>query len=187
MTQLPVDAPLLAAAEWDNSIFEIIFILIVFFCILFLAYVVTRFIAKRASGRMKSHHIEIVDTLAMSADTQLLIAKVGEEFFLVSKSQKQLSLLTKLALTAEDISGGGVQAPGFADSFKTVLESKLSRAKLQRNKRAGEEGGSSGGSGGSGGGSRSSGGGKSKTALATELGAAKFHDNIDKLKDMTER
>ena len=130
MTPLPFDEDA-AASSWGGGVFEILFILIVFFCILFLAYVVTRFIAKRSSGRMKSRYIEIVDSLGIGADAQLLIVKAGGEFFLAAKSQKQISLLTKLELTADALQDGANGAPNFADSFRAVLESKLSRARAR--------------------------------------------------------
>ena len=82
--------------------------------------------------------MEIIDTLAIGADAQLLVVKAGEEFFLVSKSQKQLSLLTKLELSLENTTDNGIHAPGFTESFRAVLEGKLSRARLLRDKGRGE-------------------------------------------------
>ncbi|MCL2058740.1 MAG: flagellar biosynthetic protein FliO [Oscillospiraceae bacterium] len=180
---------------WGGGIFEILFILIVFVCILFLAYVATRFIAKRASGRMKSRHIEIVDTLSVGADAQLLVVKVGGEVFLASKSQKQISLLTKLALTSLDIQESAAQTPGFADSFRTVLEGKLSRARPQRDERDErgehwERGGERGGAdeantyGGADGGAYGASGGT--TESGSNGGSSSFRGNIDRLKDYTD-
>ena len=112
----------------NGGAFEFIFILIVFFCILFLAYLTAKIFAKRASGRLKGRYIEIVETLAVGADAQLLVVKAGAELFLVSKSQKQLTFLTKLELTPEEAEeGGAVAPPGFIGSFKAVLEGRLSR------------------------------------------------------------
>ena len=110
---------------WKGGVFEILFILIIFICILFLAYVVTRFVAGRASARYKSRHIEVLDTLSIGADAQLVIFKIGGEFFLASKSQKQFSVFSKLDLAAADFDETAAQTAGFAESFRSVLESKL--------------------------------------------------------------
>jgi flagellar protein FliO/FliZ len=117
-----------APASWGGGIFEIFFILIVFFCILFLAFVVTRFVAKRAGGRLRSRRMEVMDTLAIGADAQLLIIKAGAEYFLAAKSQKQLSLLTKLELSDADFAEEEERVPGFAGGFRSILEGKLSRS-----------------------------------------------------------
>jgi flagellar biogenesis protein FliO len=118
---------IIASVVPDGGVFEILFIAIVFFCIIFLAYAVTRIVAKRAAGRMKSRHMEVVDNLAVGADSQLLIVKAGEEIFLAAKSQKQLPLLTKLQLTPEEIAEAAAGSPGLAASFRRILESKLGR------------------------------------------------------------
>jgi len=113
------------SGTWGGGFFEILFVLLVFVCILFLAYIVTRLVAKRASGRLKSRHIEVMDTLAIGADAQFLIIKIGDELFLTAKSQKQLTLLTKLEITPETLEENAARAPGFAGGFRAVLESKL--------------------------------------------------------------
>ena len=176
MTQLPYDGDA-AASSWGGGVFEILFILIVFFCILFLAYISTRFVAKRSSGRMKSRYIEIVDSLGVGADTQLLIVKAGGEFFLAAKSQKQISLLTKLALTADELQDVANSAPNFADSFRAVLEGKLARVRGKRGGDAAadeEEGNVRTGA-------ADDSGGESGANTRT---SATFRENIDRIKDM---
>jgi len=145
MTLLPVNADgylTLSRAEgestssaWGGGIFEILFLLLVFVCILFLAYVVTRFFASRSVGRMKSRHIEIVDTLAIGADAQIMVIKAGDEYFLASKSQKQLSIFSKLELTPDDVREAAAQTGGFAGGFRSILEGKLGLAQPRRQTR----------------------------------------------------
>ena len=187
MTLLRVDAASSASSVWGGGIFEILFILIVFVCILFLAYVVTRFIAKRSSGRLKSRHMEVVDSLAVGADSQLLIIKAGDEYFLTSKTQKQIVMLAKLALTAEDTQDSAVRSTGFADSFRSVLESKLSRAKPQRDKTAdsdndGGAGGDTDAGGDTGGGRRERNDRNDRYDRTENTGV--FRSNIDKIKEI---
>ena len=105
-----------------------------------------------------------MDALGIGADAQLMIVKVGGEVFLASKSQKQISLLTKLELTPEEIESGAVQPTGFADNFRTVLEGQLSRARPLWGKPSGAPGGTGAGMGGD---------------------ANVFRDNIDRLKGLS--
>ena len=167
-----------------GSFFEIVFILIVFVCILFLAYIVTRFVAGRASGRLKSRHIEAVDTLSVGTDAQLMIIKVGEEYFLVSKSQKQFAFLTKLELTSGDVEEAAVQTTSFAGSFRSVLESKLGLPQLARKTAGDTAGGQSDGlSGGQPGGQPDK---KPDAQPDGENGTVfGFRDNIDRLKNLS--
>jgi flagellar biogenesis protein FliO len=122
----------LISSPWEGGFLEIVFLLVVFCCVLFLAYIITRQVAKRASGRMKSRYMEVVDTLAVGAEAQLFIVKAGDEFFLISKSQKHLSMLTKLDITPGVLNAAPGKAQGFAENFRAVLESKLSRANIIR-------------------------------------------------------
>ena len=118
-----------AAAGFAGGAFEILFFIIVFFCILALAYLAAKFVGKRASGRMRGRLLEIVDTLAVGADAQILVVKAGSELFLVSRSAKQISFLTKLDLKPDEIAENEAAAPlSFTESFKAVLESRLSRS-----------------------------------------------------------
>ena len=138
LTLSPAEAESSASA-WGGGIFEILFLLLVFICILFLAYVVTRFVARRSVGRIKSRHIEIIDTLAVGADAQLMVIKAGGEYFLASKSQKLLTIFSKLELTPEDVREAAVQTGGFAGGFRSILESKLGFAQPRQQPRPGAD------------------------------------------------
>jgi flagellar protein FliO/FliZ len=119
-----------------GGILEFLFLLIVFFGIILLAYFATRFIARRASGRMKSRYMEILDNIGIGTDSQLLIVKAGGEYFLVAKSQKQLSLLTKLDISPESIRVDAVMPGSFTDSLRAALGGKFSHFDAARLKGA---------------------------------------------------
>lgn len=127
-------------APGDGGALEIFFILIVFFGILLMAYYFTRFMAKRSAGRMKSRYMEVVDIIGIGAESQILLIKAGGEFFLISKTQKQLALLTKLEMKPEDLQEDAAKAPfGLADGFRAVLEGKLGRANAKTRKSSADE------------------------------------------------
>jgi len=160
-----------AGGAWGGGVFEILFILIVFICILFLAYFATRFVAGRASGRLKSRHIEIVDTLAAGVDAQFMIVRAGGELFLAAKSQKRLALLTKLEMTPAEAAAGAAGAPGFAESFRNILEGKLSRARPRQKEGAAESAAENAAEG----------------ASANDAGKSEiFRMNLDRIKDFSD-
>lgn len=124
---------------------DILLFVVVFCCILFLAYMASKFVARRAAprGRGRGGRMEIVDSLFVGADAQLIVLKVAGEYFLIAKSAKKLELLAKLdggedggfgappGAGGQPFGDGGGQgaAPGsFTESFRTLLERKLSRA-----------------------------------------------------------
>jgi flagellar biogenesis protein FliO len=123
-----------AVSARDYGVFEFFFIAIVFICILALAYFFTRFIAGRASGRMKSRYMQIVDVLAFGTGAQFLLLKIGGGLYLAAKSQKQVTQLIKLDLKPEDLPSESNGTPGFAENFKHVLEGKIGLAGLHRRK-----------------------------------------------------
>lgn len=76
------------------SIFwSILWGLILFGSILFLAYVSTKFLGTKISAKMRGKHIKIVDSLALGFDKQIYLIKVGEQFFLASSSNKAINFL----------------------------------------------------------------------------------------------
>ena len=126
------NAAVLAALPPGGGALEILSLICVFIFIVFLAYAVTRFAAKRASGRLKGRHMEVVDTLAVGVDAQLLLVKAGECYFLLCKSQKQLTLLTKVDGPILSQPEGAEREQSFAESLKAVFEGKLNPVRLLR-------------------------------------------------------
>ncbi|MDR1440666.1 MAG: flagellar biosynthetic protein FliO [Clostridiales bacterium] len=121
--------PPLAYASFDGA-GDILLFAIVFCCILFLAYIVSKLVGKRAQQHGRSRHIEVVDSLFVGADAQLVIVRAADEYFLISKSAKRLEMLAKLDIAAEEAAAlaGAEAGAGFAESFKSLLEKKLSMA-----------------------------------------------------------
>jgi flagellar biogenesis protein FliO len=155
-------APALAYASL-SGVGELFLFVVIFCCILFLAYAATKLVAKRSAARGRSKHIEVIDSMFVGTDAQLLIVKAAGEYFLISRSAKKLDMLAKLEVGEEglrqaaDASAAGGAAAGFTASFKSLLEQSLSR---------GQRGGQGGGQGG---------------------GSGVFRGNIDRIRDITKK
>ena len=96
-------------------------------CVVLLAYFATRLTARRASQRLKSRCMEVVDTLGVAPDAQIVLVRAGGEYFLLAKAQKQLTFLAKLEAEPEGARAEAAKPFGFAGGFRAALESGLAK------------------------------------------------------------
>lgn len=85
-----------------------LFYLILFAAILFLAYVSTKLLGAKAVRGMRGRHLKVVDSIVLGFDRQIYLIKAGEQFLLVSSSNKSIKFMTLLdssqvRLTEEDL------------------------------------------------------------------------------------
>lgn len=86
-----------------EMIMKLIYGLIVFACLIFLAYVVTRYIAQKASSTMQSKHMKVIEWVSLGMDKSIYLIKVGKENIIVSVSGKNIQYLKQVELEDEDI------------------------------------------------------------------------------------
>ncbi|WP_094547410.1 flagellar biosynthetic protein FliO [Petroclostridium xylanilyticum] len=101
---------------------NILFGLVVFASLLFLAYVSTRLIGQKAAAAMKSKHMKVIDSITLGIDKNIYLIQVGKKFILVAASGKTLQYLTDVELndfedTTEEIN----QQFKFSDIFEKYL------------------------------------------------------------------
>ena len=61
--------------------------------VMFLAYVMTKFIGKRSSGMVKSKYMKIIDTLSLGFDKSIYLIQVGEQYVLMHMSVKGMEFI----------------------------------------------------------------------------------------------
>ena len=71
-------------------------ILIAVGSVMFLAYVMTKFIGKKSSGMMKSKYMKIVDTLSFGFDKNIYLVQIGEQFVLMHMSVKGMEFICNI-------------------------------------------------------------------------------------------
>ena len=71
-------------------------ILIAVGSVMFLAYVMTKFIGKRSSGMMKSKYMKIIDTLSFGFDKNIYLVQIGEQFVLMHMSVKGMEFICNI-------------------------------------------------------------------------------------------
>ena len=107
---------------------EALGLLIVFFAVLFLAYVTTRFVAGKASKAMSGKHMEVNETINISVDKRVHLLRVNTKYFLISSSGKSLNLISEI--NKEDILNNetteNVKTFDFSSIFSKYVENKKS-------------------------------------------------------------
>lgn len=143
--------------------FEVLFFLLVFGSLLFLAAITTRYVGGKAQKAMKGKYITIVETLSLGMDKKIHLLKVGEQYILVASSGKSVEYLNTINLD-------GVELDKVDDNvnfeFKAVFEKYVQSFKNIKN-------------------SSSSKKNSLGPKASTEEGI--FKNNLDRLKKITDR
>lgn len=71
-------------------------ILIAVGSVMFLAYVMTKFIGKRSSGMIKSKYMRIIDTLSFGFDKSIYLIQIGEQYVLMHMSVKGMEFICNI-------------------------------------------------------------------------------------------
>lgn len=78
------------------QLISLITILIAVGSVMFLAYVMTKFVGKRSSGMIKSKYMKIIDTLSFGFDKTIYLIQVGDQFVLMHMSVKGMEFICNI-------------------------------------------------------------------------------------------
>ncbi|NLY42472.1 MAG: flagellar biosynthetic protein FliO [Clostridiaceae bacterium] len=105
-----------------NIIINLFMGLIIFSCIIFLAYVFTRFIGKKTSLAMKGKHMQVVETMSLGIDKNLYLIKVGGKYILLATAGKTVQFLADVDLQFEEgILEKKEESPSLVGVFENYL------------------------------------------------------------------
>ena len=116
--------------------FKIIYAVFMMALILFLAYVTTRFVGAKYVKNLRGRNISVVETVSIGLDKVLYLVKVGNEYFLISSSGKNINFLSQvdaanIVLDSENMEQGHQQFLD-ANSFSKYLD--IFKKKVAREK-----------------------------------------------------
>lgn len=77
-------------------IFKIIFYLIVFIVIIILAYIWTKFIAKKKGYAAKSKNAKLIDMIKIGNNMQIYIIKISNKVYIVATNNNSITLIDKV-------------------------------------------------------------------------------------------
>jgi len=109
-----------------NLFLGLVYFLILFGSIIFLAYVSTKFLGTKVSGKMRGKHFRIIDSVILGFDKQIFLVKVGEQLFLTACSNKVINSITLLDKDTLNLSEEEIkvleQQPENQEGFKNYLD-----------------------------------------------------------------
>ena len=85
-----------------SSFIQLVGVLLIFLFVLFITYIVTRWLAGYQKGQMTGRNIEVVETARIANNKFIQIIKTGDVYLVIAVGKDEVSLLTQL--TAEQIS-----------------------------------------------------------------------------------
>lgn len=105
----------------DVSMFFNFFIFMIFFIIILsIAFLFTKFVAKRGKNMLSGKHLVVMDNLSLGLDKQIQLVKVGNKFLVLSIVGKNLQMLTELSTDDfEEIPK--IDKPKESDKFNSIL------------------------------------------------------------------
>ena len=71
-------------------------ILIAVGSVMFLAYVMTKFVGKKSTGMMKSKYMKVIDTISFGFDKNIYLVQVGEQYVLMHMSVKGMEFICNI-------------------------------------------------------------------------------------------
>jgi flagellar protein FliO/FliZ len=106
--------------------------------ILFLAYVTTKYIGKKSKKASRGNYIQVIETISLGMDKQLLLVKVAEQYVLISSSGKNIQFLTNINLDEYETQNSTENYNGVFD-FKGLYDKYVLGFKDKKNNKFAEK------------------------------------------------
>jgi len=78
------------------QVISLLTILIATGSVVFLSYVMTKFIGKKSSGMIKSKYMKVIDRLSLGFDKNIYLIQVGEQYVLMNSSVKGFEFICNI-------------------------------------------------------------------------------------------
>lgn len=105
-----------------SGIGQIIFFIVVFIAVIFLAYYSTRFLAKSRIQAMNGKNVSVVESMNLGIGSALYLVKAGEQYFLISATKENVRLISEI-----DADTVKVVSQGEGISFEKIMKECLSK------------------------------------------------------------
>lgn len=100
--------------------------------VLVLTYVASRWYARRMSGSAMGKYVKVVDRMALGQGVSLVISQVGERFYLLGVSDKNVQLITELV---DFDLGTSPETMGLSAPFGDTLRQWMDKVKKTQQKK----------------------------------------------------
>lgn len=123
---------------------ELLGIFLIFCCVLYLAYIASRFIGKKFSNANHSKYMKVVDRISLGVDRQLLLIKIGTEYYLFMYGKRDFKMVAKVAIDDKEDTDITLKEKEHGDSafdFREIFDKYLNR-NAKKSKRSSSNDGS---------------------------------------------
>ena len=104
-----------------DSFVQFVTVLLLFLMVLFITYVVTKWISGIQKTQMIGRNMEVVDTLRISSSKYLQIVRAGDKYLVVAVCKDTVTMLTELPKESLELEVMG-QGTGYQIGFHEILE-----------------------------------------------------------------
>lgn len=105
-----------------SSFIQLVGVLLIFLFVLFITYIVTRWLAGYQKGQMTGHNIEVVETARIANNKFIQIVKTGDVYLVIAVGKDEVSLLTQLTEEQlETLSANHSESVLKSESFQEIL------------------------------------------------------------------
>lgn len=112
--------------SYASDILPLLFALVAVAAILYLCYLLSRFVAKKANSAANTANIRILERVALAQDKGLAIARICGRCYLIGFSTDKIEILKEIDETelrsSESASGAG---RNFVDALNAALKGRL--------------------------------------------------------------
>lgn len=117
------------SSQYLGMLFQLIFLIVVFVIVIFLAYYSTKFIAGAKMKTMKNSNMKIIETISVGFNN-LHILNINDKYYLISSSREGIKYLTELNKDDIIISDKNFNSKSLENNFKSYLEKFKSKSNL---------------------------------------------------------
>lgn len=110
--------------NYASDILPLIFALIAIAAVLYLCYILSRYLAKKANSVANTANIKILERVALAPDKGLVIAKICGQCYLIGFSSERIEILKEIDETEINISTPGARR-NFANALNDALKGRL--------------------------------------------------------------
>ena len=121
---------------YNEFVLELLGIILIFCCVLYLAYVASRLLV--VFHNREGKHIQVVEQIGIGLDRQLLLIRAGTDHYLFVSSKKELKMVAKVAINDDnvdmEVATQSEEASGRNFDFRQIFDKYLNTAPKQMKK-----------------------------------------------------
>ncbi len=116
---------ILTVSEKTDSYVQFMTILIIFVFVLFITWVVTKWIAGYQKGRSTNTNMEIIETFRLINGKYIQIIRVGQKYLAVAVCKDTVTMLTEISEDELCLPEGGTTVSGFKEILDRVQKRNI--------------------------------------------------------------